>query len=166
MTARLFSAWTSITCPLLSRTGYLRPIIRRPSGEMFAWHESLDRGELWAARHCRRLALVARAQPCEDNVLIRCEHTVALAELVIADETAATRQVEDMEAGNIKDRLPLPESPDPLASALFAIEAAAWRERGIFESDLSAARDHTPTSSFEKNQRKSIFEADRPGPED
>jgi hypothetical protein len=74
-------------------------------------------------------------------VLIRREHTVALAELVIADEAAARRQVADMEAGNIEGSL-LPRSESDLDTAIAAIEAAAWSDRGIFEgddlSDLSA----------------------------
>jgi hypothetical protein len=116
---------------------FLRPIMHWPIGKLFPWHECLDRGELWAARFCSRLALVERARRCEDHEWIRREHTVALAELVIADEAAARRQVADMEADNIKGRL-LPGSAADLGAAIAAIEAAAWGDRGIFEGDLSA----------------------------
>jgi hypothetical protein len=121
---------------------FLRPIMHWPIGKMFAWHECLDRGEPWAARFCSRLALVARAQCLEgaycseDYVQIRREHTVALAELVIADEAAARRQVAYMEAGNIKGRF-MSTSESDLETAIQAIEAAAWSDRGIFEGDLS-----------------------------
>jgi hypothetical protein len=111
----------------IKRAGDLRPLMYWPRGQFTEWGESLGRGELWAAKFCSRLALVDRALRCEDYVLIRREHTVALAELVIADEAAARRQVEDMEEGNIKDRLPPPESRD-LETAISAIEEAAWNE--------------------------------------
>jgi hypothetical protein len=130
--------------------GDFRPFMRWPLGKFSGWAESLDRGELWAAKFCSRLALVVRAQRCEDHALIRHEHTVALAELVIADEAAARSQVEDMEAGNIKDRLPLPQSPGDLEAAIAAIEAAAWSERGIFESDCSAPGPIVQNERFAK----------------
>lgn len=65
---------------------------------------------------------------------------MALAELVVADEAAARHQVEDMETRNIRDCLPLPESQGLLGSAIVAIEAAAWRQRGVFPEgdDLTA----------------------------
>jgi hypothetical protein len=130
--------------------GDFRPFMRWPLGKFSGWAESLDRGELWAAKFCSRLALVVRAQRCEDHVLIRHEHTVALAELVIADEAAARRQVEDMEAGNIKDRLPLPESLGDLETAVSGIEAAAWSEHGIFEDDCSAPDPIVQNERFAK----------------
>jgi hypothetical protein len=130
--------------------GDFRPFMRWPLGKFSGWAESLDRGELWAAKFCSRLALVVRAQRCEDHVLIRHAHTVALAELVIADEAAARRQVEDMEAGNIKDRLPLPESLGDLETAIAGIEAAAWSERGIFEGDCSAPGPFVQNERFAK----------------
>jgi hypothetical protein len=130
--------------------GDFRPVMRWPLGKFTGWAESLDRGELWAAKLVSRLALVVRAQRCEDHVLIRHVNTVALAELVIADEAAARRQVEDMEAGNIKDRLPLPESLGDLEVAIAAIEAAAWSERGIFEGDRSAPGPIVQNERFAK----------------
>ena len=125
---------------------YLRPIMHWPLGKMFAWHESLDRGELWAVRHCRRLALAERAKRAESKGLIPPGDAAAMARLVIVDEPAARSQVDALPAQNLQHPIPNRESPE-FAAAIMEIEAAAWNERGIFEGDL------TPPSPLAQNAR-------------
>ena len=122
---------------------YLRPIMRWPIGKIFAWHESLDRGELWAAKHCRRLALAERARRAELKGLISPGHAAAIARLAMVDEPAARSKLaeeigEDPFAEQIVDLAPCSaeEGPD-FNAAVMQLEAAAWKERGIFEGDLT-----------------------------
>jgi len=122
---------------------YLRPIMHWPIGKMFAWHECLDRGELWAARHCRRLALAERARRAELKGLIQPGHAVAIVRLAIDDEPAARWKLadeigDDPFAEQFVDHAPcsVEEGPD-FNAAVMELEAAAWKERGIFEGDLT-----------------------------
>jgi len=122
---------------------YLRPIMRWPIGKIFAWHESLDRGELWAAKHCRRLALAERARRVELKGLISPGHAVAIARLAMFDEPAARWKLadeigDDPFAEQVVDHAPCSaeEGPD-FNAAVMELEAAAWKERGIFEGDLT-----------------------------
>jgi hypothetical protein len=125
---------------------YLRPIMHWPIGKMFAWHESLDRGELWAVRHCRRLALAERAKRVESKGLIPPGNAAAMARLVIVDEPAARSRVDALPAQNLQHPIPSRESPE-FSAAVMEIEAAAWNERGIFEGDL------TPPGPLAQNAR-------------
>jgi hypothetical protein len=122
---------------------YLRPIMHWPIGKIFAWHECLDRGELWAARHCRRLALAERARRAELKGLIPPGRSAVIARLAMVDEPAARWKLvdeigDDPLAKQVVDHAPCSaeEGPD-FNAAVMELEAAAWKERGIFEGDLT-----------------------------
>jgi hypothetical protein len=122
---------------------FLRPLMHWPIGKIFAWRESLDRGELWAARHCRRLALVERARRAESKGLIPPGHAIAIARLAMLDTPAARWKLADeigedpfSERDVDLPRCPVQKNPD-FDHAVVQLEATAWEERGIFEGDLT-----------------------------
>jgi hypothetical protein len=124
---------------------YFRPIMHWPIGKMFAWHESLNRGELWAARLCRRLALAERAKRAEVKGLIPPGRAAAIVTLVLVDESATRSKFADeigedpfVECCLESLRNPITSFEGPkFSAAVMEIEAAAWAERGIFEGDLT-----------------------------
>jgi len=122
---------------------YLRPIMRWPIEKMFAWHASLNRGELWPARLFLRLVLAERAKRAEVKGLIPPGHAAAIARLAIVDEPTARWKLadeigEDPFAEQVGDLAPCSaeEGPD-FNAAVMKLEAAAWEERGISEGDLT-----------------------------
>jgi hypothetical protein len=149
---------------------YLRPIMRWPIGKMFAWHESLHRGELWAARLCRRLALAERAKRAEVKGLIPPGRAAAIATLVLIDESATRSKFSD-EIGEdpfVGSRLESLRNPTPcfdgpeFSAAVMEIEAAAWTERGIFEGDLSSPGPLVQNERFGPLPDAKLFDAEDP----
>jgi hypothetical protein len=124
-----------------------RPTMHWPLGTSTPWYESLDAGELWAAKLCRRLALAARAARAEFVAAqfiptsIPSGHAAAIARRALDDEAGARRQLEEIEAGKGPRRSHAPTFDETrraqadFTGALSAIEAAAWAERGVFEED-------------------------------
>lgn len=62
---------------------------------------ALDKGEPWAPMLCRGLALARRAQLAMQKGVIGAKRAVAIAQLTIADEAQARRQVEEIEAAPV-----------------------------------------------------------------
>jgi hypothetical protein len=149
---------------------YLRPIMHWPIGKMFAWHESLNRGELWAARLCRRLALAERAKRAEVKGLIPPGRAAAIATLVLVDESATRSKFSD-EIGedpfvecrleSLRNPVPCFEGPE-FSAAVMEIEAAAWTERGIFEGDLSPPGPLVQNERFGPPPDAKLFDAEDP----
>jgi hypothetical protein len=127
----------AVTPEEIELAGRLRPIMHWP--KIFAWHESLGSGELWAVTFCRRLALAERAKRAELNGLIPPGHAAAITRLIMVDEPAARSQIDALPAQSIESPIECRERKGgDFETAVTEIEVAAWRERGIFESDLSA----------------------------
>jgi hypothetical protein len=100
---------------------------------------------VWAVTLCRRLALcqlVALAEFVEGRIPLG--HAEAVARLALDDEAAARRQLDEIDAGKGPQRSKASTFAETIKaradfdSAVTAIEAAAWAERGVFEGDCAA----------------------------
>jgi hypothetical protein len=137
----------------------LRRTMHWPLGTSTPWYESLDAGELWAAKLCRRLALAARAARAEFVAArfiptsIPSGHAAAITRLALDDEAGARRQLEEIEAGRGPRRSHAPNFDETrraqadFTGALSAIEAAAWGGRGGRRRRLRDATAARPDAS-------------------
>jgi hypothetical protein len=125
----------------------LRRVLRR-GGRFVTWRECLSSGEVWAAKLCRQLALIARLIRARRDGRCDPENSASIADLiVVSDDDGAARllieQVEQVEA-----RGPIPaagggkeEYPD-IEAVIAKIEA----EAGL---DVSFVRTPRPSESRE-----------------
>jgi hypothetical protein len=67
------------------------------AGSRIAWHAALDRGEEWAAKFCRLMALAARIRDAVLEGRARWDDGLALAKKLTTDEAEVRRLIDEIE---------------------------------------------------------------------
>jgi hypothetical protein len=114
------------------------PGIGRRGRELTSWRVGLANDEPWAAVLCRRLALVERVRRAYEQGRASDTEAMAEAELVVSDEEASRRQIDDIESrapGYSANRPPLLLWP-----VIRAIEKECGFSRLVPESDSGDPR--------------------------
>jgi hypothetical protein len=91
------------------------------------WLAALDRGEPWAAKFCRLMALAERTRRAIEQRRIAWDECLAIGKLISRDEAAARSAVEEAEARDARPQYAR-QPPESFWSALWRIRKACGLE--------------------------------------